>query len=255
MISQRSENTVRQWTYSIGILGLVWLSQACAALHQRPEVQVVSAPRTSIEASADGELGNGSNVGRLTQGAQPPPPGYQAGSIYLAGSYRGLFEDRRARRAGDILTIQIQERTSARQKANSSLGRDGKMDGSVSALPLLSANSFARAGVKGSSSNSLDSKGETGTDNTFTGSISVTVLRALPNGNLLVSGEKQVGINHNVDVMRFSGVVNPASIQPGNVVISTEVAEARLDYRGRGDMDRAQTMGFLSRFFLSWAPI
>ena len=234
-----------------GVLILLGLFQACAAIQQRPEVQVVAAPRTRAELGADAE----SRAGSLAASAQPQALAVQAGSIYLATTYRGLFEDRRARRAGDILTIQIQERTSARQKADSSLGRDGKMDASVSALPLLSANSFARAGAKGSSSNSLDSKGETGTDNTFTGSITVTVIRALANGNLLVSGEKQVGINHNVDVMRFSGVVNPASIQPGNLVVSTEVAEARLDYRGRGDMDRAQTMGFLARFFLSWAPI
>ena len=81
------------------------------------------------------------------------------------------------------------------------------------------------------------------------------MLEVLPNGNLLVAGEKQVGINQNVDVMRFSGVVNPVSILPGNAVSSTQVAEARLEHRSRGDIDRAQTTGWLSRFFLSWLPI
>ena len=65
----------------------------------------------------------------------------------------------------------------------------------------------------------------------------------------VVMGEKQVGVNQNVDVMRFSGVINPATIQPGNLVSSTLVADARLEYRGRGDIDRAQTTGWLARFF------
>lgn len=213
---------------------------ACAQLAPRPEVAVLPVPSTSLTTTID----SGAVMLQTS-----------AGTIFQTNPYRGLFEDRRARRPGDTLTIQIQERTSARQKADSSLGRDGKVDASIGAAPLLSASLLGRLGIKGSSANSVDAKGETGTDNTFTGSITVTVIRTLPNGNLLVSGDKQVGINHNVDVMRFSGVVNPASIQPGNSVPSTEVAEARLDYRGRGDMDKAQTTGFLARFFLSWAPI
>ncbi|MFP5406786.1 MAG: flagellar basal body L-ring protein FlgH, partial [Gammaproteobacteria bacterium] len=97
--------------------------------------------------------------------------------------------------------------------------------------------------------------GATGADNAFTGSITVTVVELLGNGNLLVSGEKQVGINQNVEVLRFSGVVDPASIRPGNVVSSTQVGDARLEVRGRGDIDRSQTTGWLSRFFLSFLPI
>lgn len=225
---------------------------ACSGIQQRPEVEVVKAPRTGVETAA--EISAQAAQGGLAASPQPVALASN-GAIFQSSPYRGLFEDRRARRVGDILTIQIQERTSARQKADTSMGRDGKLEASIGALPLFSANSFGKAAAKGSSSNSLDSKGETGTDNTFTGSISVTVVRTLANGNLLVAGDKQVGINHNVDVMRFSGVVNPATIQPGNQVPSTEVAEARLEYRGRGDMDRAQTTGFLSRFFMSWAPI
>ena len=71
----------------------------------------------------------------------------------------------------------------------------------------------------------------------------------------VVVGEKQVGINQNVERLRFSGVINPATILPGNVVTSTQVADARLEVRSRGDIDRAQTTGWLSRFFLSFLPI
>jgi flagellar L-ring protein FlgH len=223
----------------------VFTSAGCNHLSPRPEVAIVAPPVTQA-------LANSPDARLPTDSVAMSPA---SGSIFNASPYRGMFEDRRARHPGDILTIQIQERTSARQKADSSLEREGKLEANVGMLPLLSPKALARVGAKGGSSNSMDAKGETGTDNTFTGSITVTVVRTLPNGNLLVSGDKQVGINQNVDVMGFSGVINPMSIKPGNVVVSTEVAEARLTYRGKGDIDRAQTTGFLSRFFLSWAPI
>ena len=75
------------------------------------------------------------------------------------------------------------------------------------------------------------------------------------NGNLVVAGEKQVGINQNIESLKFAGVVSPMTIQAGNVVSSTQVADARMQVRGKGDIDRAQTTGWLSRFFLSFLPI
>ncbi|MGE3927530.1 MAG: flagellar basal body L-ring protein FlgH, partial [Lautropia sp.] len=98
-------------------------------------------------------------------------------------------------------------------------------------------------------------KGATGSDNQFAGTITVTVVEVLPNGNLVVAGEKQVGINQNLESLRFAGVVNPATIRPNNIVSSTQVADARMQVRGRGDIDKAQTTGWLTRFFLSFLPI
>ncbi len=181
------------------------------------------------------------------------PPG--TGGIFQNSTYRPLFEDRRARNIGDLLTIQIQERTTAKQSSNSALDRTGKVEGKIGGLPFLSSGTLGRLGISGSSSNTFEGKGETGSDHTFTGTITVTVTEVLPNGNLVVSGDKQIGVNQNVDVLRFSGVVNPATILAGNTVSSAQVADARLQSRGRGDVDRAQTTGWLARFFLSWLPI
>lgn len=183
--------------------------------------------------------------------------GPSAGAIFHASSYRGLFEDRRARLVGDILTIQIQEKHSARRSSNSSVDRSGKVEAKISMLPFASPTSkrFDRLRAEGGSDNSFEGKGATGTDNEFNGTITVTVIEVLHNGNLVVSGEKQVGINQNVETLRFSGVVNPATVLPGNLVSSTQIADARLEVRGRGDIDRAQTTGWLSRFFLSFLPI
>ena len=181
------------------------------------------------------------------------------GAIFQSRSFRGLFEDRRARLAGDILTIQIQEKTSAKQSANSSVDRAGSAEGKVSAVPFLKPTTAAKVGARldfgAESTNSFEGKGATGSENEFSGTITVTVIEVLGNGNLLVAGEKQVGINQNVETLRFSGVVNPTNVLPGNVVNSTQVADARLEVRGHGDIGRAQTTGWLTRFFLSFLPI
>jgi flagellar L-ring protein precursor FlgH len=80
------------------------------------------------------------------------------------------------------------------------------------------------------------------------------VVEVLPNGNLVVSGEKQVGINQGSEFVRFSGVVNPATVSGANTVSSTLVADARLEYRATGPIDEAQVIGWLARFFLSFLP-
>jgi flagellar L-ring protein precursor FlgH len=81
------------------------------------------------------------------------------------------------------------------------------------------------------------------------------VTGVLPNGHLLIAGEKQIGVNHNVDVLRFSGQVDPRAIQPGNTVPSAQIANVRIEHRGRGAQAEAQGIGWLARFFLNVLPI
>ena len=177
------------------------------------------------------------------------------GAIFQAATHRPLFEDRRARLVGDTLTIAIEEQVSARQQSTSKVDRTGAIGLSASALPFASARTLGRLSTDLDSSTANKADGQTNSANSFTGVITVLVQQVLPNGNLLVAGEKQIGVNENVDVMRFSGVVNPAHIRGGNVVSSTQVAEARLEQRGRGDLGRIQPLGWLTRFFLSVAPV
>jgi flagellar L-ring protein precursor FlgH len=186
---------------------------------------------------------------------QSAPPPQANGAIFQAGWHRGLFEDRKARHLGDTLTVQIEERMSAKQSSTSSLDRQGSVDASISALPFTGKHALGKLGINGSSGNTFEGKGATGSDNTFAGTITVTVVEVLPNGNMVVAGEKQVGINQNIESLKFAGVVNPTTIQAGNVVSSTQVADARMQVRSKGDIDRAQTTGWLSRFFLSFLPI
>ncbi len=177
------------------------------------------------------------------------------GAIYQAAAYRPLFEDHRARLPGDTLTVQIVEKVSASQKSTSSIDKSGELSGAITALPLIAPNSFGRATVAGSGSNAFGGKGATESSNDFSGTITVLVTGVLPNGHLLIQGEKQIGVNANVDVLRFSGQVDPRAIQAGNSVPSAQIANVRVEHRSRGQQADAQVMGLLGRFFLNVLPI
>ncbi|MEW6480761.1 MAG: flagellar basal body L-ring protein FlgH [Pseudomonadota bacterium] len=187
----------------------------------------------------------------------PPAAVPVTGSLFQSARYRPAFEDPRARMPGDTLTIQITEKVSATQKSSSSIDRNGSVSGSVSAIPGIRAKELTRDrnfDLGGQSDNQFAGKGDTVNDNTFQGSITATVQDVLPNGHLLVVGEKQIGVNQNVDVLRFSGTVDPRFIRPGNVVPSTQVANARIESKSRGAIGEAQSIGWLGRFFLNVFP-
>ncbi|MEO6031188.1 MAG: flagellar basal body L-ring protein FlgH [Burkholderiaceae bacterium] len=197
--------------------------------------------------------------------AQPPTvrpqpivvPAVNNGSIFQAAQYRPLFEDHRARLVGDTITVQIVEKLAAAQISTSSIDKSGGVAAGVTAIPGFSPNSFTggRASIGLNSSNTFAGKGSTVNSNDFSGTITATVIDVLANGNLVISGEKQIGVNHNVDVLRFSGQVDPRSIQAGNVVASAQVANVRIEQRGRGGQADAQGIGWLGRFFLNVLPI
>ncbi|MDB5805673.1 MAG: flgH2 [Betaproteobacteria bacterium] len=178
------------------------------------------------------------------------------GAIFQAVSYRPLFEDNRPRYIGDILTININEKLAASTQKNSSVSKVGNTttDATNVQLPIGVLQGLNHIGVSGGSSSTFDGKGSSDANNSFTGTITVTVIDVLGNGNLVVGGEKQLGTNREVEFIRFSGVVNPAQIQPGNVVSSAQVADARIEVRGQGQVDEAAVMGWLGRFFLTFLP-
>lgn len=184
-----------------------------------------------------------------------PVPEVNNGSIFQEATYRPLFENHRARLVGDIITVQIIEKISASQSSSSNIEKSGKVSGSVTAIPLISPNAFARASAAGNSNNTFSGKGGTESNNDFSGTITATVVEVLPNGHLIIAGEKQIGLNKNVDVLKFSGQVDPRSIQAGNSVNSSQIANVRIEHRGRGQQAEAQGIGWLARFFLNVLPM
>jgi len=187
---------------------------------------------------------------------QPVAPNAAAnGAIFQAAAYRPLFEDRRARLVGDILTIAINEKTSATKSGGNSAS---KTNGATVAIPTVTGLPFKTlqgTALNASSSLKYDEKGDGSASNNFNGMIGVTVVEVLANGNLVVSGEKQVALDKGAEFIRFSGVVNPDTIAQGNVVSSTQVADARVEYRTNSRIDQAEAFNWLARFFYSVLPL
>ena len=223
---------------AIALIGLA--CSACQFVPQAPKVDLVEAAPARPLPQVSAAL------------AAAPRPA--TGSLFQTASYRPSFEDRRARLVGDTVTITIVEIISATQKSTSTIDRSSNTTAGVTALPFMNAGTLGKMGVGASAVNAFEGKGGTESTNTFSGSITATVVEVLPNGHLVVAGEKQVGVNQNVDVLRFSGTIDPRNVQLGNVVSSTQVANARIQSRGRGQQDEAQAIGWLSRFFLNVTP-
>lgn len=172
------------------------------------------------------------------------------GAIYNANSFRPMFEDRRARHVGDLLTINIVERTSANKAGSSSGNKSG--GASFSTPGLLRSKLGAGVAIE-SGTNFADGDNQSAS-NAFSGTIGVTVTEVLPNGQLVVAGEKQIGMNKGIEYIRFSGLVSPDTIEPGNLVSSLQVADVRVEYRTTSQLDGAELSSMFSRFFLSLLP-
>jgi flagellar L-ring protein precursor FlgH len=189
--------------------------------------------------------------------ARPAPPSTAVvsnGSIFNTATARPLFEDRRARFVGDVLTIKIAETVQASKKSDTKAERTHSVSASVPTVTGLPVKGLQGLSLEADSGNKFAGKGENSSSNNFNGTITVTVIDIYPNGNLLVSGEKMIGLKEGEEFVRFSGVVNPNSITAENAVQSTQVADARIEYKANGFIDSAQVMGWLGRFFLSFMP-
>lgn len=220
-----------RWTWAL----LCVTFTGCASMSPTPPVDML--PTTPPPLAA-------------TPRAAPPV----TGGMFQAASYRPGFEDIRARTVGDNVVVTIVENITATQKSSSTVDRASDLSAGISALPFVNSTVTDKAKLGLKSDNAFSGSGNTTSANTFTGSITTTVIDVLPNGHLLISGEKQIGVNQNVDVLRFSGTVDPRMLRPGSVVNSTQVANVRVESRGRGAQGEAQVMGWFSRFFNKVTP-
>lgn len=185
--------------------------------------------------------------------AAPPADAARAndGAIFQPASAQALFEDYKARRVGDVLTVVLSEQTNARKSVASSTSRDA----SVRLLdPLIAGRPVTRNGVPilntdVTAGQSFEGQGDAEQSNLLEGSVTVSVTEVLPNGNLVVQGEKRIRINHGEEYIRLRGVVRPVDISATNSVLSTQVADAELAYGGTGPVARSSAPGWLSRFF------
>ncbi len=149
----------------------------------------------------------------------------------------------------------VSENINASKNSAADTSRSGSVSSALGMVPKLIAGLISSdQDADGSGKNVLSAKGGANSRNTFNGVITVTVVEVLSNGNLLVSGEKQILINQGTEFIRFSGVINPRTVSANNTVPSTQVADARIEYSAKGYIDEAQTMGWLQRIFLNVLP-
>lgn len=192
---------------------------------------------------------------------QPQPAAVPTdGSIFQAASFRPMFEDRSPVRVGDILTVTIQESNKSATAEDTKGSRDSSINGGITAgtnLPFVPGALEKKLGglsLSGTGSASETGKSSSSNSSSFNTSITVTVIDVYPNGNLLVSGEKQMKINGEHEFIRLSGVINPRDIERGNTIASTRVADARMEQVNQGRSRAYNDTGWLQRIFLSLMP-
>ncbi|GLQ32217.1 flagellar basal body L-ring protein FlgH [Litoribrevibacter albus] len=189
------------------------------------------------------------------------PPERQDGSLYQSRYNMGLFNDRRAHRIGDIITVVLQEKTNAKKSASTDLTKEQDIDFDPSiilgkdmsneissTIPLLK-----NIGLLTSLSQKREFAGEGDSDqsNSLSGQITVTVSNVMPNGVLEVRGEKWMTFNQGDEYIRIKGLVRPDDISDDNTIMSNRIADARITYSGTGDLADANRQGWLARFFSS----
>ncbi len=181
-----------------------------------------------------------------------PVPASTPGSLFNSGYGMELFGDRKANRIGDVITVVLDERTVSQKTTNVSVKKES--DAGFNAGPVLGTNpTYKNLNLETDLQQDREFTGEADADqsNSLQGNISVTVTDILPNGNLLVRGEKWMTLNRGDEFIRISGVIRPEDVNPDNTVLSTRLANARISYSGTGELADSTKMGWLSRFFNS----
>ncbi|MGH6632272.1 flagellar basal body L-ring protein FlgH [Sphingopyxis sp.] len=178
-----------------------------------------------------------------------PLPGN--GSIFQ-GSYVALTSGGRAGQVGDIVTIQLVERTAATKSNAAGTQRDGNISltpPTTGPLSLFNPSDIAMGGGQ-----QFKGKGDASQSNALSGEVSVTIAAIYPNGTMLVRGEKLLTLNRGDERVQISGIIRAIDISPDNRVLSTRVADANIRYVGKGEIARASKQGWLQRFFSIISP-
>ena len=181
----------------------------------------------------------------------------QYNAIYQPGTSLLLFEDIKARRIGDMITVLLQEQTDAEKTADTGTSKSTSTEIIDPIIfgnsPTHNGNPIFRNSLE--SEHAFDGTGESSQSNSLSGSVTVSVVEVLANGNLRVQGEKWISINQGEEYIRLRGIVRPSDINADNTISSTRVANAQIQYSGNGLLNETNSMGWLARFFNGpWMP-
>jgi flagellar L-ring protein precursor FlgH len=185
------------------------------------------------------------------------------GAIFRAGYETSWFENLRARRAGDMLTVKLEEKMTANKEAKTDVSKENStaisnptllgstLQFNAPGFIPLASNRGNTAAFGLESSNEFGGQGSSEQSNLLEGDITVTVTEVLANGYLMVRGEKRIGINQGNEYIRLSGIVRPIDIDADNTVLSTRLADPTIVYVGDGAVADSNVVGWLAKFFIS----
>lgn len=183
-----------------------------------------------------------------------------AGSLWPTGSDRGMFSDRRASRAGDILTVVVAEIANASSAQTKSSNRDSSLEDAIGQF-IFSAATSGRLTSKGeqpatsaSGKSSYTGGGQVNNSQSLTARAAVLVTDVLPNGNLVIEGARMVTFSGETQYVVLHGLVRPEDISSANTVLSSNVADARVEFLSEGNLTDAQKRGWLSKLYEKLRP-
>lgn len=217
---------------------LIAVAAALATAAASPPAQAANKPKPGFEPALP---------------AAPPPAPAGSGAIFnVNAGYAPLYNGNRARAVGDPITIQLVETTTTSKSAGSKTQRSGGasiIPPTAGPLGFLNPNA-----LNASSQSSFNGQGNASQTSTLAGEVSVTIAEVRPNGTALVRGEKRLLLSQGQEWIQFAGIVRLADVDADNRILSSRVADARIEYAGNGSVARAGKEGWLSRFFNLISP-
>lgn len=180
-----------------------------------------------------------------------PPPPKQNGTIYQPGYEISLFQDKVARHVGDVLTVRLEESTKGEYKAKTKTDKKAQLEYPT---PILWGQVLPGLQVQTDTQQIFDSTGNSDQSNKLFGTVSVTVLSVMPNGNLVIQGENWVTINQGREYIQLKGIVREIDIGPDNTISSQRIADAQIMYGAQGQAGYATSGGFLTKLFNRFYP-
>lgn len=180
---------------------------------------------------------------------------HQNGTIFRVNDGFSFFEERRPNKVGSTILVIINESMSASKTASTKAARQSSANSSVTAVPGINVPTLKDFSLGGASKNDFSGSGQSAANNVFTGTITTTIAKIYPNGNYLLKGNKEIGLNQEVETIKFSGIVSPTNIKSDGSVSSQSISDVRIETRSSGAINESQVAGWLSRIFMSYSPI
>ncbi len=178
-------------------------------------------------------------------------PSKHDGAIYQAGHDVPLYQDHIANRVGDIITVRLEEQTQGQKKAKT---KTNKTTSGTYTIPDIEHGDITSHIMGYNTDNQFNGDGEMNQQNRLSGTVSVTVMRVLANGNLFIQGESWLTINQGREYVRLVGIIRPEDIDSNNSVSSQRIAGARISYSGNGQVGNNSRGGFITQLLLKFFP-